>query len=438
MTTPTNYGQLLGIGRQDTSSLMFFAGFHLSIPLAISRMKSSQGWTEIRQELQEIFAQHKDKFSVVKNYYYDPEFQIPAGEPIFLRSKIIHHVFQWEHYLQNQGVSFKENEFELNNIIWICPTGVVLIIVNIISKEGNLPSLNTFSNIVADRYSELTFIFNQVSEIVYSLFDNTSSDFITFGIEEYRRNIEAIELQRTQNVTNKPEGLQLLEWFESNPQIKTLYESILIDVYRLELIYSKDVSLRIGYAESTIVSDDPNYPLSICIVHASWIHFFWLNRMLNETAQLIQENHIKDLPYRARTASDLRLMRVFSLQFISQSAPISIRLTREYFLAMETCWSEWRLHPIVEQVNDQLVTLEVIIATIENIRNGVRNFKIGIAALFVGLISIVAVTAQVIDTLDVHSQFNLQSRLQSLLFGFLFGALSISIIYFYPFAKLRQ
>jgi uncharacterized Tic20 family protein len=89
-----------------------------------------------------------------------------------------------------------------------------------------------------------------------------------------------------------------------------------------------------------------------------------------------------------------------------------------------------------DQVRRQISTLDKMVEWIDQQAKEDRNLRIGIAAIVLALISIVAVAAQLISTLDVSNQIGWQDRLLFILLGFILGiACTVAIVYF-PVAKL--
>ena len=78
---------------------------------------------------------------------------------------------------------------------------------------------------------------------------------------------------------------------------------------------------------------------------------------------------------------------------------------------------------------------------VEEVKKEVRNFKIGLAAVLLALISITAVAAQLVSTIDVNSQLGVGERILFIFIGFTIGILSTLGIYMLPikwYARLKR
>jgi amino acid transporter len=87
---------------------------------------------------------------------------------------------------------------------------------------------------------------------------------------------------------------------------------------------------------------------------------------------------------------------------------------------------------LIGQIQGQLETLEDMSNGIEELNKDVRNFKIGIAAVLLSLISITAVVAQLISTLDINMQLRIKERTFLILLGFIIGIFATIVIYVLP------
>jgi NADH:ubiquinone oxidoreductase subunit 4 (subunit M) len=93
------------------------------------------------------------------------------------------------------------------------------------------------------------------------------------------------------------------------------------------------------------------------------------------------------------------------------------------------------MHQLVNQVNDQLMTFEKMFDWIDEISKEARNFKIGISAVLLALISIMAVIAQLVSTIDINYQLDEKNRFVLILCGFVIGVLCTLAIYMLPITK---
>lgn len=95
------------------------------------------------------------------------------------------------------------------------------------------------------------------------------------------------------------------------------------------------------------------------------------------------------------------------------------------------------MHNLVTTINDQINTLDAMISAIEARNEDVRNFRIGLAALLISVISITAVVSDLINTIDINLQLDIFSRIRFIFIGFAIGSILVSLIYFFPLIKRK-
>lgn len=149
-------------------SLTFIAGFHLGIPLAICQTRESTGWIEVRKELSESFSKESAPFELL-SVDYEPETNFPLGKPVTIRFLKFFEVFNFKQFLQDEGLLLPPNQYKFDSLIWICPSGVVLVIGRIYCYQNRCISLSQFENIVEKHYAELAYVFTEVAKVILSL-----------------------------------------------------------------------------------------------------------------------------------------------------------------------------------------------------------------------------------------------------------------------------
>lgn len=300
-------------------------------------------------------------------------------------------------------------------------------------------SLTQFEDqIVEKHYPELAYLFIHVAEIVFRIIPSHLLNSALACPSDVKKCKRAIEyLKKYENSEDFISGItSLSNYLKSNKDFSALLSDILVDVYYFHFRFTKtDESLRIGYVDSEISSRNPLYLLIIAIAFSSWVGFLWVIKHLGEQSRFLQEALVGRTKLQDDISHDLKLFRIFCLQFINESSPINIRLTSYYMIRLEECWKQFRLQQLVTQINDQLGTLEKMFDWIEEINKEVRNFKIGLAAILLALISLTAVTAQLITTIDFANNINWQQRVYLISLGFIIGIISTFIIYLLPHQK---
>lgn len=128
----------------------------------------------------------------------------------------------------------------------------------------------------------------------------------------------------------------------------------------------------------------------------------------------------------------MKSFRVFCLRLLNEIRPMSIRLKREYMEAMESFWEGSRMEKDVDLINSQLATIENIFEWIDATKKQIRDFKLTLGAVVLTIISISAVVAQLISTIDFNSEIDKNLRIILISGGSSFVALIILLIYIIP------
>src|ERR1700733_10961363 len=114
------------IENKEQFSLLAYAGFHIGLPLGLYQSAKGEGWAGIKKELAAGFSSNSALFEVV-DPMYDPETRFPLGEPLVLRSNNFFEIFNLRQIFEDENIQVLKPEHKLDNLIWICPSGVVLI-----------------------------------------------------------------------------------------------------------------------------------------------------------------------------------------------------------------------------------------------------------------------------------------------------------------------
>jgi hypothetical protein len=455
--------------KTDKHTYVFIAAFHLGVPLGICRTNRSVGWTEIRQEFLKELSKYPDRFEIIP-VNYDPQVNFPLGDPLILRYVNFLAIFDLPRFFHEVGFPVITHPYKLDNMVWICPSGAVFISAKVSFDTANCISYADFtSKIVEEHYAELGYLFSEISEILLPAIPHDLLDSFLCcpsDIAKQKKIIKVRESEGFRQIDIFSNNKNVTDFLENNQDVKTLYEDILIDIYYIDflslesnkrrmppkqtastpkskksetLVSSTDsiISLekfRIDYDDSSLVSDDPSYILYIHIAYSTFIGLLWLVKHLGEGLRRLHNIFIGQSSLKKGISSELKLLRIFCLQFINESNPISIRLTRRYMESIETYWEASRLHLLVKQINEQLAALEEMVDWIEGFEREARNFKVGVAATLLAVVSITAVVAQLISTIDVNSQLSGVGRVNLILIGLIIGVLATLGIYMLPFA----
>jgi hypothetical protein len=424
----------------DTHNLIFIGAFHLGAPLAMYRASELEGWSELRSELRDVFSQCGGTFNVVE-MELSSETNFPLGKPLFLKHNHFFKVFDLQKFFIEEKVSIKEKDYTPDHIIWVCPSGVVLIFGRISLKTPILITYKQFSEIIEINYAFLTSIFTDVAGVIFDTIAEKISRSIFCNQNHIKKCQEGITIRKQFIESDDSGNLDyslLVDKLKNDKKSRSLFEDILLDVYYIDFLkQNSHRKLDIGYVYTSVVTNDIHYLLIISIAFSSFIGFYWLQKHLNEKSRMLQKNIVADIPLREEIA-ELKLLRIFCLQFIQESRPISIRLTHRYMESLEKVWEQERIHVLVSQVNEQLDTLEAMFEWVDDTNKENRNTKLGVAAIILSIISITAVVAQLISTIDIANKLGVIERLFCISNGCIIGALLTCIIYFFPIKRFKK
>jgi len=429
-------------------SHLFLSAFRLGIPLAICQTAKAQSWKELREELSTRINDESKHFEVVSDKYdlrtdIDKtlsrryiETKFPLGDPLTLRlpTKEFFNIFNLPKYIADKKFAISDSEYSFDNLIWVCSSGVVLIMGKISFDVENLITSNEWEEIIEKHYAELSYIFLEVAQIILKTIPSQISESslaCQSDIETCKNGIHY--LKKISDIMGDG-TFDLDNFFYRNEEVRDIFIDILIDVYYIEFFFSNkpaDIKFRINYDASSIISSYPHYALILSIVYSSFPGFLGIIGHLRERSQFIHEKFGSKFKM-DEMITELKMFRIFCLRFINESAPISIRLTREYMEKAEDFWKQGRLHELKEQVDEQLTTIETTLDWIDGIKKEARNFKIGFAAIFIAIISLASVAAQLISTIDYQNYIDANLRICLITLGVVIGIIIGVLIYEWP------
>jgi hypothetical protein len=417
-------------------SVFCLVGFHLGIPLASCQTARSVGWDEIRQELAETLVSRRDQFEA-SSFDHEAETRFPLGRPIAIRYRPFFQVFNLAGFLSQKQLLPPWSECNLDHLIWICPSGVVMLMIRMCVSDASVDVDLLNQEIMRQHYAELSYIFTEIAEVVDALLPETVLQSALCSVDAIAAQQACIALRKSHSpmiASDMSAGEAVVfEFFEHDPAARTQFEEILLDVYYIKMTVQQDVeTMSIGYFKSEISSTNRQFPFIISSVYSSFVGFLWIMRHLGEQALTLQRALIGALPFSRGVASELKLYRIFCLRLINESRPMSIRLTTEYMSCMEAFWTASRVNLLVDQISEQIETLDAMLDWAEAAHKEARNMKIGLVAIFLALLSTTAVAAQIVSTVDVSAQLGMHWRILSILIGFSLGVLSTIGIYLLP------
>jgi hypothetical protein len=441
--TPLFPGGSLGEGQ-----LVFMAGFHLGVPLSIcmpskdrgdaytffrntgDRSKSAaRGWDGISAILLSKFKLNDIKFEICGEEYA-PSISFPLGKPLLLRYRNFNRIFQWRDL----------SGFASDDLIWVCPSGVVLIMGRLhVPRDTSHSIRDRFDDVIDSQMPQLTYVFSEVAEIILSAYP---VDFLASvrcseaGIKKCRKAIEFRNEHLDLGLGSTP------AWEHLSQVEKDFLEDVLIDIYYIDFLLDSDElqhsSLQVRYIDSSIHVNRPQYLLIIAIVYSSFVGLLAFQRFLGEKVNLLHGELFREKRVYNHISAEIKLLGAICLEFIDESEPTRIHLMRSFMECVEECWRAYRMYELTDQVRRQITTLDKMAEWIDQRNKEERNLRIAVAAVILALISITAVAAQLVSTIDVTNQLGRQSRIGWIVLGFCIGMACTTSIYCLPLSKYFQ
>lgn len=396
----------------QNSSMLFIAGFQLGFPLALSKINKNAGWAPIRDALSEEFCASAD-FRVIPENASDksdetdntdimekirPETNIPLGWPLRIEYLHFAKIFSINEFCEKRKNSI-HTKWDLKSEIWICPTGIVLLVGRIchIDKQKSIP-FKELSDIIEEQYAELSYIYTIVASIILNIIEEKKIKKILCRKDDLELLKDCISLLGDPKNVTQEFNYEKIIYQAKN---RKLLDKILVDVYYIESNPKEVGKNRIEYVDSTIFNDFL-IPIYIVISYSSFLNMRWLTRHLTEQTKILHENilNISSKKYNVAKLYEIKSFRVFCLRLLNEMRPMSIRLKREYMEAMETFWEGSRMGKDVELISNQLEAIENIFEWINATEKQIFENKLNKIVVIITVCSVLAVVAQLISTID--------------------------------------
>jgi hypothetical protein len=382
---------------------LFSAAFQLGIPLALCR----GGWDHTAKSLERAFAKNSDfelldsadDTSFVVGERPDEDLLIrlrrggetkpPLGWPCRVRYRNVVKDFP---QLEKLGGS-------LHTEIWICPTGIVLVVGRVAGLEQKL-TLDRFEKFVEGHYGELAVIFTRAAAIIKRVVSGTIPEYLTS-----KNDLE--KLEKAENYLNDYSQATTTSLLET--PAGAFFNDVLKDVYYVEYLPSENEESKVGYVHSRIFEDRRERGLAV-YVHIGYSVFrslCWFADFLGEKLEIL-ENQLRGQLMGSSGrwpgfVRELKMFRVFCLRFLAESQPVRIRLRHDFMICMEKYWLATRMDANVIQISNQLDTLDKMFEWVEENRVRTRDRRIAIVAFVVSMLSISSAVATVISTVDFRN-----------------------------------
>lgn len=405
-------------------SLVFMAGFHIGIPFCIYSTRAPDSWKQVRDQLSERF-KSKNYFQIAEMEYH-PETFFPLGKPLTITYSALFHAFDLPAYIQGKGLPLPPEDYKLDHLIWICPNGVVLVMAQISFDGERSLSLAQLEEIVEEHYAELTFIFNEIADVIFACIPPLSSllcstddiDQCKKAIAENRRLVDPDSENRLENVRRAAQSIH------ENSPIASLYEDILFDVYFIDFVESPGPEeINIRYKDASIKCSGRSHLPLLGIGFSTFVGFLWIQKHLRCDLRELQGRIVGVFRGAGEGYAELKLFRMFVISFIVESSPINVRLKAEYKKRLQEFWEAEEMSTLVDQIKNQLGTLEEMFKWIEDSESATRTFRFAVGGLIFALLSVISTVNTLISTFDGNKHLGLWGRIVIIFMGLVFVGL---------------
>lgn len=380
-TGQANNNDLLAM--KDATNVVV-APFHLGFPLDLCRTNGNdlchaEGMTvfqEVKNTLSNSRFLHIDEHQL----FYDNDISVPMGRPLV----------------------FKDTEWNICNdtksYIILFPTGLYLVTV-------------------------LYFDNSTLQELEYFHENDNSHDHSSYGsLEE----------------SGKAFGNALYEWSNNkshslSPLFKIDNYVSLIDAYYIRIESgTQNGGEKIEYVNAIILRE---HAAALLYTYASYYSILWLHKALCRQVGDLKVRLLGRQPTPKGMVENLKAMNLHIRRLIAETNPFSIRITHHYVAALRRFRQAYDMEALEAAVQSQSELLEDAVAWLDAQAKERFNNSIGLAAFFLSLVSITAVNAQLISTLDFSNKYDTFSRF-ILIFG---GAAGVTgVIAFIAWVAWRQ
>ena len=396
----------------------FVAGFNLGVifelikhfgidmtQIIIERLKNSDYFEILKAKNDQFFDMSPGKLFLMEREVTS----YPISDPIIFKykEKVIEDLLNKFNYENTDIYKWEEiiwHEF------WIIPTGTFLFI-GIFEKSGDLTNFD--NEFVSNNYNLLANIFKSVIQNLE--LENLKTLLV-------QRNISKI----AQIMSTSKMGILREIPIED-------YESLLEDVYYIEVLNGDEIKYQIGYQNTkiTVNKEEAKSVSFVVISYSIFLNMICFQKFLKEKIAELKRLMIQKSLVRSALPL-VKQLKLFITEFVSSSHPISIRLTETYMQIIKEFHKNSYVDELQNQIYSQINTIDDIISWMDTKISEQRDLKLGLIAILFTLISISSVCAQIISTVDIYNSVSPLERIYLILIGFIFGLIVSSLIFAIP------
>ena len=394
---------------RDASETMriisFAASFFYKAPIGLLRTDKINCWQDMYSILSREIG---NKMSVVDEPLQQGAIaNFPIGKPLVIKKNSqLMEMYKEDIYaflVENEILS-KNDEILINHEIWICPTGVILLIISIDANAAprfGVKGHEITIEYITQNYYELTYEILDIIRILDSTMLTEKCD-CGMSLNKYEKIFDV-----AQALSNKVD-LHLLKSIDK--KVKGALEEALCDVYFVFPSETVEETIETNYYRSIIRSDCKVYDEYLMMVYIAFVSFWsfhWIDRYLNQTLDYCQNALYGLSTESSQIVKELKLVRLYAMQIINESSPMRIRLTAEYMECLEDCWKQFRMQTIVGQIKDSLVRVSEMIEWFDSIYKEIRDYKIGAIGLLYAFIACLDMAVAFADSLLLDNKVKL-------------------------------
>jgi hypothetical protein len=373
--------------------------------IIIERLKNSDDFEILQAKNDQFFDMSPGKLFLMEREVTS----YPISDPIIFKykEKIIEDLLNNFNY-ENTDI-YKWGEIIWHEF-WIIPTGTFLFI-GVFEKRGDLTNFD--NEFVSNNYNLLANIFKSVIQNLE--LENLKTLLV-------QRNISKI----AQIMSTSKMGILGEIPIED-------YESLLEDVYYIEVLNGDEIKYQIGYQNTkiTVNKEEAKSVSFVVISYSIFLNMICFQKFLKEKIAELKRLMIQKSLVRSALPL-IKQLKLFITEFVSSSHPISIRLTETYMQIIKEFHKNSYVDELQNQIYSQINTIDDIISWMDTKISEQRDLKLGLIAILFTLISISSVCAQIISTVDIYNSVSPLERIYLILIGFIFGLIVSSLIFAIP------
>lgn len=407
--------------------------FYTGLPLA---MMTETGWNYLHRDITNAFQKNHD-FKVfdyenllngkaIREMDSECTLNFPFGLPILLTCNDFNRHFDLKSFFINCPKAPCQIS-SWNHKIYIYPTGIVLIEIEMYMQDGkfNLDLDEDLFLPIENHYPELTNVFLRIWRIIEeSIPKHFFSSFLCSSnhVQKVKRFIAEPD-----NPKKRELALDAYYTFVHESNTDNWNEWDVGYVYSSSYFYGQDP--KMDKYDGFPGADEPLMADVIRLGYSMFPAMFYYDDCLDEKLDILRSSLFNKVRTSRQDLIDLKKFHIFSQQFATKTLPVKITLDKDFVNALEAFREEYEFNTMTNCLNSQLKLVEEYFQWFEVKQKEKNASKINFLALFFSVISLAAVTAQVIGTVDFKELIDVPQRAGLILASLILGVLCTIVLY---------